>query len=429
LLLSRVNGATINGIGGTLATPLPGTTTSFMSLTELTVSGGSAYVVYEVISANSGTQQSAQVPVFLITAPNNCTTSVQTAMTPALVPISNVTIATATDPIPRFVAVTSGSDCQFFNDCSGSYFPKLATDQTSLTLNGSSLGNPRSTSLAVLNQGGAQMSFQVTVAYQTGSGWLTVTPTSGVNSTTLTVTANPATLQPGTYSATINVNAGSAGQVAVPVTFVVGAQGVTIQSIVSAATFKAGPIAPGSYAAIFGLNFSGTNVSVTFNNLAGIVTYVTPPSATYPQINVVLPNLGVQTQASVVATVDGKVSDPFIIQLTPNTPGIFSTGVVNSNGGPNTPTTPAKRGDFFSIYMTGLQNPLSGPVTVNIGTTTTGMNLIPLYAGPQGTYPGLDQVNVVIPAGLTVTGSQPVNVCVVDFTGNVCSNQVNMYVQ
>lgn len=430
LLLSRVSGANINGIGGTLTTPLPAATTSFTALTELTVIGGAAYAVYEVISANPGTQQSAQVPVFLVTAPNNCASSAQTTIAPALVPISTVTIASATDPIPRFVAVTSGSDCQFFNDCSGSYFPKLATDQSSLTLNGASLGNPRSTSLAVLNQGGSQMSFQVTIAYQTGTGWLTVTPTSGVNSTTLTVTASPATLQSGTYSATLNINAGAAGQIAVPVSFVVGPQGVTIQSVVSAATFQTGqPIAPGSYAAIFGLNLSGTNVGVTFNGLAGKVAYVSPPSATYPQINVILPNLGIQTNASVLATVDGKTSDPFVIKLAPNTPGIFSTGIVNSNGGPNTATTPARRGDFISIYMTGLQDPLSGPVTVNIGTTAAGTGLIPLYAGIQGTFPGLDQVNVVIPAGLTVTGAQPLNVCVVDFTGNVCSNQVNVYVQ
>jgi uncharacterized protein (TIGR03437 family) len=336
-----------------------------------------------------------------------------------------VTVATATDPIPRFVANTPGPDCQVFSDCSGSYFPMLSVSTTPITLNGASLGNPRTATLGVTNVGGSQMPFQVSIAYQSGSGWLSVTPTSGVNSTTLTVTASPAALQPGTFNATITVNAGSAGTASVVATFNVGPQGPLIQALVNAASFKPGPISSGSYVALFGVDLAGTNVGVTFNGLAGTVVY---DSAT--QINLIVPNLGVQQGANVIATIGTQVSDPFVVALTPNVPGIFTPGIVNANGTVNSASNPAPRGTSIAIYMTGLFNPLTGPVTVNMGSTAAGTGLVPSFAGPQGTLPALDQVNVAIPASLTLTGnSVPLGVCVVDYTGNVCSNQVSLFLQ
>jgi uncharacterized protein (TIGR03437 family) len=427
LLLSRVNGASSNGIGGTVVISVPGATTAYTTLSELPVSGGSAYVVYEVISSNPAAQESAQVPVFLVTAPNNCSTTAQTNLSPSLAPVSTVTVATATDPIPRFLATTPGSDCQIMNDCSGSYFPKLSLDVSSLTLNGSSLGNPKTTGFNVRNLGGSQMPFKITTAYQSGSGWLTVSPTSGVNSTTIIVTANPGSLQPGTFNATITVDAGAAGQAAIPVTFNVGPQGVTIQGVVSAASFQPGaPISSGSIVAIFGLNLGGTNVSVTFNGQPTPKIYY--DGAT--QINAVAPNLGVQNIVSVVVTVDGNLSDPFPVPVSTNSPAIFNPGIANANTSTNSSSNPAKLGETVAIYMSGLADPLTGPVTVNIGSSAAGTGLVPTYAGLQGTYPGMNQVNVTIPPGLTFTGnSQPVKVCVTDFTGNNCSLPINLYLQ
>ena len=62
-------------------------------------------------------------------------------------------------------------------------------------------------------------SFVATIGYVNGSGWLTVNPTSGVTTSSLSVSANPAGLATGTYSATISFNAnGSIQNVGVTLT-------------------------------------------------------------------------------------------------------------------------------------------------------------------------------------------------------------------
>ncbi len=254
-----------------------------------------------------------------------------------------------------------------------------------------------------------------------------MTPPSGddaVNAN-LAVVANPASLQPGTYNATVTVNAGSAGSATVPVTFTVGQPGVTVQGVVNAASFQTGAISPGSYVALFGLNLSGTNVSVTFNTQAAQVIYDSAG-----QINLIVPATLTGASATVVATVNGQASNPFVVTLAPNVPGIFTPGIVNSTGSVNTASSPATRGTFISVYLTGLAIPVTGTVTVNMGSQT-GLAPLPGQTYVQPTYPALDQVNVVVPAGLAFTGnSVPLAVCVTTTPGQpVCSNAVSLYVQ
>src|SRR6202167_5682514 len=113
-----------------------------------------------------------------------------------------------------------------------------------------------------------------------------------------------------TYQATLTVNAGPvAGTKNVAISFAITAatiQPPSVQSAVNAATFGTGPLAPGSIATLMGSQFSGKNVSVTFNGIPGQVLF---SNAT--QINLVVPaSLGVATSAQVVVTVDGVVSAP-----------------------------------------------------------------------------------------------------------------------
>jgi hypothetical protein len=51
------------------------------------------------------------------------------------------------------------------------------------------------------------------------------------------------------------------------------APAVTVTSITDAADFHAGPVVPGSLAAVFGTNFAGQNVSVTFNAMPATLIY------------------------------------------------------------------------------------------------------------------------------------------------------------
>ncbi len=427
LLLSRVDGADQTGAGGTLATSLPVGGASFTAMKELTVTAGAAYAVYEVLDSSPFVNEAVQVPVFIANAGNNCSASLQTVLTASLAPVSNVSIATAADPIPRYISAGLGSDCQQIGDCTAGYFPVLSISNAPVSFSGASQGPLQTTLIPMLNNGGTQLNLSISIAYQSGSGWLTATPGSSSAGLSLSVAANPATLQPGVYTATVNLDGGNAGTASIPVTFTVGPVGVTIQGIVNAASYQVGPIAPGSYVALFGLNLAGNTVGVTFNGLAANLIYKSAG-----QINLIVPSsLSGQTNATVLVTVDGtKVSNSFVVQLAANTPGIFTPGILNVDNSVNAVGNPASRGSIVQIYFTGLAVPvLANSVTVNMGTQ---QGLVPLFAGPQPTLPALDQVNVTIPSALAFTGnSTTVAVCVslLPATTPICSNSVNLYVQ
>lgn len=425
LLLIRVNGADANGAGGTLAFAQPTATTTFGSVTELTVTNGNASVAYEVVDGNPALQESAQMPVFVVVPQTTCPTTLTPTLSVETAPVSAVSTATLTDPIPRFIATNPALDCTVKGDCGAFYFPQFTVNTSPVNLTGSSLGGVQSANVATGNAGAGQLNFTTSIAYQSGSGWLSVSPTSGTNNVTLQVIANPVNLAPGTYNATLTVSAGAYGSGIVPVTFVVGPVGVTVQNVGNAASFTYGTVAPGSYAVLYGLNL--LNATVTFNSIPAIVVY---SSAT--QINLIVPAaLGTQQNAAVVATVNGLVSNSFKVALALNAPGVFNPGIVNSDGSVNSAAHPATRGDYVSVYLTGFSiigGMTTGTVTMNFGTL---MNQPTLYAGAQPTLPALDQVNVTVPSSLPISPNPvPVQVCIPGSTGQqVCSNQVSLYIQ
>ncbi len=429
LLLIRVNGADATGAGGTLAISKPASATSFTSVTQIPLTNGSGSVVYEVVDANPAVQESAHIPVFLAVAQTSCPNGLTTNLSAELAPVSSVATATMTDPIPRFVATVPALDCTVFNDCNSAYFPNFVVPTTPISFSGASLGNPQSTFVAVGNSGSGLLNFTSSIVYPAGTsmGWLSLSPSSGTNGASIQVIANPATLTPGTYTANVTISAGAYGSGTIPVTFTVGAVGVTVQNVGNAASFQYGTVAPGSYAVLYGLNLvSGTqNPTVTFN---GIIAQLVYTSAT--QINLIVPSTlaGQQAAAVVVTAGTGLVSNTFKVTLATNAPGVFNPGIINvADGSVNSATHPASRGSYVSIYLTGLANPVSN-VTVNIGTQT---GIVPQFAGAQPTLPALDQVNVLVPTSLAATPNPvPVQVCVPEATGQPsCSNQINMYIQ
>jgi uncharacterized protein (TIGR03437 family) len=443
LLLARVIGADANGAGGTLATAIPAVSTTFSSVTQLSLVNGAASVTYEVLDANAGVIDSAQVPVFVVVPASSCSTSIQNTLVARLAPVSTASQPTQADPIPRFIATTPASDCTFLGDCSASYFPTLQVTPASIVLNSSLFGQPQTSFIAAGNAGSGQLTFNVSTTYQTAANltvanWLTVTPTSGtvgatagINSAAIKLTADPSVLLvAGTYQATVTITAGSAGTTAVVVTFNVGGAGVVIQSIVNAANSLPGPVTAGSFAAMYGVNLVAKNtVAVTFNGFPAIVSFDGQPTATSPsQINVLVPAaLGSAAVAGVVATIDGVVSNTFAVKLVPNAPGVFNPGILNQDNSVNLAASPASRGDVVQVFLTGLATPVTLPLTVNIGTTPiTGPQIS--YAGVVASIPGLEQINVQVPPLLSFSGnSAPLSVCVPDASGPVCSAPVNLY--
>jgi uncharacterized protein (TIGR03437 family) len=399
LLLSFVPNTDANGAGGTPAY-LPGVsgsgTVAFDSMSQVTLANGSGIAVYEVVDANSSIQESAQFPTFLALAPSGNGASITTSENVSLGPISTVQTATATDPIPRFEQITPPADCSIVGDCGAKYFPLLSVPETSLTFAAQSGGVTQTDYVQVQNSAGGLLQWTASVTYTNASGWLVVSPTSGENDGTIRVDAVPGTLAPGTYQATLTVNAGAvAGTKNVPISFVITAATVqppSIQSAVNAATFAAGPLAPGSIATLMGSQFSGKNVSVTFNGAPGQVLF-----SNGTQINLVVPaSLGVATSAQVVVTVDGVASAPLTVSLAPFAPGIFANGVLNQDYSVNSSKQPAAPGSVIQIYATGLSG--TGVITAKIGSEVVTQ---PYYGGPAPGFAGLQQIDLILPADLS----------------------------
>jgi uncharacterized protein (TIGR03437 family) len=424
-LLGRITGANAGGAGGALVRPKPAVATALADVSEIVMSGGAGFIVYEVLDSNLSAIDSAQITVFVTVPQTSCPSTLTPQLAVTAAPVSTVNTSTATDAIPRFVATVPATDCQQFGDCNANYFPKLLVDVTPVVLSGTSKGALQTANIRVGNGGGGILSFTTSIIYDNGSGWLSLSPSSAINNVTIQAIADPTNLPQGTYTATIKVDAGAFGSATVPVTFTVGAVGVVIQNVGNAASFQFGTVAPGSYAVLFGLNMAGTNVSVTLNSLPATIIY---KSAT--QINFIVPNnLGAPQFANVVVTVDGQASGPFRVNSVANAPGIFTPGIVNfADGSINDAAHPAARGAFIIVFFTGLAIPVApGTITVNIGSQT---NLIPAFAGPQG-LPALDQVNITVPSSLPPgTSPVPIQVCAPGSTGQqTCSNQVNLYIQ
>ena len=238
----------------------------------------------------------------------------------------------------------------------------------------------------------------------------------------------------------------------------------TVSGVVNGASF-ANPTTGGLLGSIFGTNLALSPLmaesvpvpttlggsSVQINGVAAPLFFVSPG-----QINFQVPwELLGQTQASITVTSNGVMSDPQTINLAPFHPGIFATNATGTGQGtiliaatgevaapsgsiPGRAARPVTRGDFISIFCTGLgtvtnqpatgapasANPLSmTPATpsVTIGGAPATMS----FSGLSPGFVGLNQVNVQVP-GNAPTGDA---VEVVLTIGGVTSNTVTIAVQ
>ena len=411
LLLARVRFADANGVGGQPAY-LPGAPgsgpVSFDSMSEVTLSNGSGFVVYEVVDANPFVPETAQFPTFLGLAPSGGGDSVTTSESVSFAPVSNVGVATATDPIPRFLGTPAPSDCNVVGDCGASYFPVFFVDTTPLQFASQAGGGHQVKYFIVNNRGGGLLSWNASVAYKSGSGFLQLSPASGLNNGTVRVDAIPGNLAPGTYSAVITVDAGPvSGIQTIPVTFVVSAGAPppvpppTISSVVNAASFAAGPVVPNSLTSIMGTRLSGKAIAVTFDGIPAQILF-----GNDSQLNILVPaELAAKSAAQLVVTVDGVAAAPQSVSIAPFAPAIFKGAVLNQDYSVNGPDHPAAPGSVIQIFATGLSG--NGLISAQLGGQTISA---PYYAGPAPGLPGVQQVDILLPADLPAA-SASVTVC------------------
>jgi uncharacterized protein (TIGR03437 family) len=139
-------------------------------------------------------------------------------------------------------------------------------------------------------------------------------------------------------------------------------------------------------------------------------------SSAYFPVSTVAPGLftlngvGLAAATAVKVAADGKTQTSVPV-FTTNSDGTYSAAPISVSGG----------SVYLTLYGTGIQAAGTSGVTATIG----GVNAKVTFAGAQGTSPGLDQVNVLIPASLAGTGNANVQL----MANGISANPVQITVQ
>ncbi len=220
------------------------------------------------------------------------------------------------------------------------------------------------------------------------------------------------------------------GPIALAATFSLCAQNLTV---LNAASFSAGSVAPGSIVTMFGSNLSaGTGAAtdaghppvmlaqttVTIGGAMAGLFYVSPS-----QINAVIPaSLTAGVQTVVVSSPAGIVTGTVTVDVNA-TPGLFSTTGTGTHDGAIIDALTGRLGafsvvsgsqsTFLSLFLTGAN--LAATPSVLVG----GQAATVTYAGVSPCCQGLQQINVTLPAALAGAGRVPVTVTAAGRVSNV----------
>lgn len=227
--------------------------------------------------------------------------------------------------------------------------------------------------------------------------------------------------------------------------------GIVTQSVVnvSAASFEGGPVAPNSVIAAFPLfgatiatstasapspNWPATlaGTTVTVRDSAGTTRTAQISYASPSQVNFVVPSgtaIGVATVtvaaggSSVTGSLNVVATYPnlFMADATGLAAAYVQNGVTGAVTGVSSPVSAGSASTpvYLTLFGSGLGGVTSA--TASIG----GISATVTYAGTQGTYPGVDQYNILIPPSLA--GAGKVNVVVT--AAGLPSNPVNFTIQ
>ena len=148
--------------------------------------------------------------------------------------------------------------------------------------------------------------------------------------------------------------------------------------VVSSATFQPITVAPASLATLFGSNLEGSQLTV--NGIPAPINFNNGN-----QINFLIPETTKLGAAIVQITKDNQIHSSAPLMIEQVAPGLFEVSQI----------VPTESGPIVILYGTGIRGGETAQATAN------GQPVEILYAGPQNEYPGLDQVNLKLPATLT----------------------------
>lgn len=357
LLLSLIRGANPQGIGGNQAfVPLPGLN-PLTRVEPAEFAEGLQYAVYEVLDANQGRIESAQLPAWVIFPPDWRSGGPVLRSQVSLGPVSLARGAQALAPVPRFAPNTAGNDCPLVNDCAALYFPHLRvtpitpTDFTAPSGAGHQIG-----SVIVENTGGNLLEWRVTVRYINGQDWMRISPPAGVDRATIRFDVLPALLVPGDYSAQLVITgAANSGEAIVPITLRVTAPlppeqpRPVILDVVKAGNRLPGPVAPGSLAFVIGEGFH-EQTTVTVGGIPARVLLAEADELLIevpPALDPAIP------RAAVVVDRGGRQSIPWGVEVAPVAPAVLFA-LNEDDGERNAEDYPVAAGRVLRLYVTGL---------------------------------------------------------------------------
>jgi uncharacterized protein (TIGR03437 family) len=221
------------------------------------------------------------------------------------------------------------------------------------------------------------------------------------------------------------------------------------------------PIAPGSYVSIYGANLCEytdpvtlapyalpltlDGVTVSFDvpsaklSVPGYLTYVSPG-----QVNVQVPwELQGQTSAQVKVTLYGySYGNVVTVPLADTAPAFFDIGggiaaARDQNNVTVTAANPVKRGQLVQLFMNGLGPVNGGPASGEFASTTVlthtktdpvvtigGQTATLQFSGLAPGFPGLYQVNVYVPTGISA-GSASISLTINGATTKALTLPVN----
>jgi uncharacterized protein (TIGR03437 family) len=216
------------------------------------------------------------------------------------------------------------------------------------------------------------------------------------------------------------------------------------------------PVAVGSLVSIFGTNLASTlaaaegapfpatlgGVSVAFNNVVAPMRNVIPGAVSQLNVQVpfnVLPAGQTSGTANVVVSANGLSSTPKPVQIVPVAPGVFSippgvgnavlvtsdgklaapTSAAASLGFPTRPIRVGERAFFYAAGLGAMTPPLKEGL--NDLTTTHTVNVTPVvriggiaavveFAGQAPEFPGVYQVNIIIPNNAPIGDRIPLQI-------------------
>ena len=190
-------------------------------------------------------------------------------------------------------------------------------------------------------------------------------------------------------------------------------------------------LAPGMIVSLYGTSLTaGGNTTVSLDGAPAQITF-----SRDDQVNAILPSSGATGWRTLTlrnATGEHSVN----VMLEPSVPTLFSSTFTGSGpaaatdattGALITPSTPARTGELVALYGTGLgaterRGDLDWAVTQPV-VSVNGTPARVLFAGRSPQYPGLDQINIELPAGQRGT------VNIVMQAGPRSSNTVTLAVQ